>query len=68
MGRYDHLVYNYREQKVHCNNCGDSYIINLPAPIDMMVAILAAFKKSHRKCKPKPSDKVTPIKKGSLPV
>jgi hypothetical protein len=39
-----------------CLNCGASYIVNLPAPVDIVVAIWRAFDKLHRLC-PKKGEK-----------
>ncbi len=35
-----------------CLNCGDEYVVNMPASITMMAAIMDAFDKDHAGCKP----------------
>jgi uncharacterized protein YdcH (DUF465 family) len=42
----------YRNGDLFCFNCGESYKINYPQPVDMVVAISKQFVKSHKDCKP----------------
>lgn len=34
-----------------CRHCGDSYEMNLPAPIDIMVGASRSFSATHKRCK-----------------
>lgn len=47
----DHVVIDTRTQAFECRNCGASYKPNLPVPINLMVAMMQAFTKDHRRCK-----------------
>ena len=42
----------YRNGDLFCFNCGESYKINYPQPVDMVIAINKQFIKSHKNCKP----------------
>lgn len=45
----DHVV--MRNGHPFCENCGQSYVINLPAPIDVAVGAMNGFIKTHKHCK-----------------
>lgn len=34
-----------------CLHCGETYEMNLPAPVDVMVGAMQSFNKTHKKCK-----------------
>jgi hypothetical protein len=34
-----------------CLHCGETYEMNLPAPVDVMVGAMGSFSKTHKKCK-----------------
>ncbi len=40
--------------RVECEACGQSYVINLPCPMGLFLALLRAWDKIHRRCKPAP--------------
>jgi hypothetical protein len=42
----------FRNGKLFCFNCGASYDMQLPQPVDMAAGIMKTFGKSHRDCKP----------------
>jgi hypothetical protein len=46
----DHIVMDMSTGELLCSNCGTTYKITLPAPIDMFVAQGKVFTKSHRNC------------------
>lgn len=54
--RDDHMVFK-APNIIACLHCGQSYGMNLPAPVELVSAMSAAFIKSHRTCKK--SDKGT---------
>jgi hypothetical protein len=39
---------------LRCRACGDSYYVNLPCPLDLVLAMLRAWEKGHRHCRPRP--------------
>lgn len=41
-----------RNGKLFCFNCGASYDMHLPQPIDMTTAMMKQFGKTHKSCKP----------------
>ncbi len=41
-----------RDGKMFCFHCGGEYDMNLPQPIDMVVAMTKVFTKQHKDCKP----------------
>ncbi len=45
----DHVV--MRNGHPFCLNCGQSYVINLPAPISVAVGAMNGFVKTHANCK-----------------
>lgn len=48
-----HLVFEANLQNLKCLNCGETYKMNLPASFEMVMAIVNAFKRTHRFCKAK---------------
>lgn len=40
----------FRNGDLFCFNCGTSYKMNLPQPIDMAAAMMKQFSKSHKNC------------------
>mgnify|MGYP003480224431 CR=1 FL=1 len=42
----------FRNEKLFCFNCGQSYEVTYPQPVDMYTAILKQFEKTHAKCLP----------------
>ena len=42
----------FRNDKLFCFNCGQSYKIKYPQPVSMVTAILKQFAKDHNNCKP----------------
>lgn len=46
----NHMTYDASTGTMSCNTCGDSYAINLPAPMEMVIAIMRVFKRIHGKC------------------
>lgn len=38
--------------ELRCFNCGESYTMNMPAPLSIVTAAMKAFADSHEKCKP----------------
>lgn len=54
----------FRNGLLFCFNCGQSYKMNLPAPIDMAAAMMKQFDKTHKNCpktweEPKPDPDMT---------
>lgn len=41
-----------RNDAIFCFNCGMSYKINYPQPINMVTAMMSQFNKDHKACKP----------------
>lgn len=41
----------FRNGELFCFNCGTSYKMNLPQPVDMASAMMIQFDKDHEKCK-----------------
>ena len=35
-----------------CERCGDTYVANVPIPVDLFAALCGAWGKTHRRCKP----------------
>lgn len=46
----DHVVLDMQSGDLLCKNCGGTYKITLPAPIDMWVAQGEVFTKRHKNC------------------
>jgi hypothetical protein len=38
---------------LRCTHCGDRYVLALPAPVDMIGALIRVYTKGHRHCKPR---------------
>jgi len=51
--RYDWLRWNTENGKFECTRCGYSYLMNLPCPINIVLAAIKEFKKDHQTCKEK---------------
>ena len=46
----DHVVYDMERQALSCQHCGASYKMTLPAPINMVAAMMKEYVKAHRNC------------------
>lgn len=42
-----------------CEHCGDKYQMNLPASINMVLAIMKSWKNSHKNCKKRENNENT---------
>lgn len=47
-----HVTYNLELNCFECSYCEEQYWPSLPAPIDLLLAIMKAWKNLHRGCKP----------------
>ena len=45
------VVWDFVDGYLKCLACGDSYKINLPAPLDVVIASSKAYAKGHKRCK-----------------
>ena len=42
----------FRNGKLFCFNCGESYDLHYPQPVDMATAMMKQFSKTHSHCSP----------------
>jgi hypothetical protein len=42
----------FRNEKLFCFNCGQSYDMHYPQPIEMATAMMKQFEKTHKNCEP----------------
>src|SRR5690349_16387522 len=47
-----HTIWHNVTKRAACLNCGDVYAPAMPVALSILAAILQAFGKDHRKCKP----------------
>lgn len=41
------------EAELYCKHCGETYYPRYPIPLNIMTAIMEAFCRGHRRCKPR---------------
>lgn len=52
----DHIRIHRDMATLECFHCGETYKMALPAPFDIVIAIMGAFRSSHMECERKPTD------------
>lgn len=52
-----HTFLNAVRHACVCTHCADQYVINMPVSLGVLTAILKAYSKEHRRCRPTPQGK-----------
>lgn len=55
--KQDHIRVESGTNRLFCTNCGKDYQGTFPCSIDMFVAMMRSFGKSHKNCKDKKPQK-----------